>query len=86
VSFSIRMWKRQRRTRADQRLNDKIYHSIVRHRDGKLHQFARRMVLSGLDGENLEIMHYRLINGPLPANMYIMGPSKVVHPSWSSTY
>src|SRR6266851_1934183 len=31
-------------------------------------------------------MHYRLTNGPFPAYMYRMGPSKVVHPSCSSTY
>jgi hypothetical protein len=84
--FSIRMRKRQRRTRADHPLNDKIYLSIIRYRDGKLHHVARRMVSSGLNGENWESMHYLLTNGPLPANMYITGSSKVVHPSWLSTY
>lgn len=86
ASFNVRMRKRQRGTRADHPLNDKIYFSIIRHRDGKLHHIARRMVSSGLNVENGESMHYRLINGPLPANMYIIGSSKVVHPSSLSTY
>jgi hypothetical protein len=84
--FSIRMRERQRRTRADHPLDDKIYLSIIRHGDRKLHQFAGRMVLSGLNGENWERMHYRLTNGPLPAYICKIGSSKVVHPSWLSTY
>ena len=53
--------ERDRGTKADHSLNDNIYHAVIRHSDGKLHQFAKRVVSLSLNGET------RRVN-VLPAN------------------